>query len=701
MASPRSRQRARTAGAARVFDAVEALAAAGGRLTLSALPRPPTSRLAVDVLGLTFGDGAQVVPLLARSATSAELSNARTTPLDRDDLNSGKTVTVPSRPTRALPLGAKAWAAIFPPGSPAVRVRAILEPPGMPAHGPRDPRSKRSPPSDRSTISRGAMERAAAFAAMSGGLRIREGAVVPPGGPEAAALWESAVGERLSDPGAFIRRLYGRDGGRVAYLFDAIASLEPARQRFALGLRMGDPDERREGFRRLAAIFVGADDSWRIRSTPFSRPSIDPGLLHLVTVTDDGALPWARHGVRARCWRHPVARRRGERRCGRRIDGRAWLVARVLDPPIVTRRDRLERLLFASRMFARGTRDLTAVRRRARVRAFPSLMLTLERLRLATRRLCEARAPRRVDRRGRRRARRHRARAVSRIARPHRARAICTHAVSRRRRRPRAVAHRHAAERQRVRRRDRRLVRSSAAPRYRRWSPRAGRRRRGAVPRTRGRVADLTRRAAVGRRAAPRGRRRGEAARLARIRRAQRVTPIAAALAFARATPPIGSTDGPVPEAVRTTLEALAVEREPSAIGVRETLRDAQDAIRDGRLSGSDRERLIRLGERVLAYSIVTLVYAASLGDADADPTTIFDPAIGDRHTFGRQFGAAWEIAREDSGTGQPWHLTGSLLGLDVGLARFALRRLSMEPPSQAPRISSNDRRRSPKASRK
>ena len=41
---------------------------------------------------------------------------------------------------------------------------------------------------------------------------------------------------------------------------------------------------------------------------------------------------------------------------------------------------------------------------------------------------------------------------------------------------------------------------------------------------------------------------------------------------------------------------------------------------------------------------------------------------------------------------GLPWHVSGSLLGLDVGLAPLALRRLNFERVLEAPKLTSNER---------
>src|SRR5207237_912646 len=63
---------------------------------------------------------------------------------------------------------------------------------------------------------------AAVFAAFAGSLRIRRGEVELPGGAAAMALWEAVVGEKVTDPDRFIRELFSRDEGRIAYVYDAL-----------------------------------------------------------------------------------------------------------------------------------------------------------------------------------------------------------------------------------------------------------------------------------------------------------------------------------------------------------------------------------------------------------------------------------------------------------------------------------------------
>ena len=86
-----------------------------------------------------------------------------------------------------------------------------------------------------------------------------------------------------------------------------------------------------------------------------------------------------------------------------------------------------------------------------------------------------------------------------------------------------------------------------------------------------------------------------------------------------------------------------------------------------------------------LADALVALIYASALPATDpellasgAETRHGFGPARGPGVSDGR----AWRLAEASSGAGMPWHLDGSLLGMDVALAVQALRRVSDDPPS-------------------
>ena len=133
------------------------------------------------------------------------------------------------------------------------------------------------------------------FAAFSGSLRVRGGRVVPPGAEarsgadDVSPLWEAVVGEKMTRPERFIQQLLEVSEGRLAYLYDTIGQIGPARRAFALGLWMPNAAVRAERFKALATDGVAAFREWHIRSLPFGRAGYDLGLLlSRVEAGDDG-----------------------------------------------------------------------------------------------------------------------------------------------------------------------------------------------------------------------------------------------------------------------------------------------------------------------------------------------------------------------------------------------------------------------------
>src|SRR5687767_4123070 len=88
--------------------------------------------------------------------------------------------------------------------------------------------------------------------------------------------------------------------------------------------------------------------------------------------------------------------------------------------------------------------------------------------------------------------------------------------------------------------------------------------------------------------------------------------------------------------------------------------------------------------------------YAAALGQPDRAPISA-DDAAG-RHDFGlRTTGARraapWMLPTTGVGVLRGWRVTGSLLGLDVRLADFALMPVSARPPPRKPTLDDDHRR--------
>ena len=98
-------------------------------------------------------------------------------------------------------------------------------------------------------------------------------------------------------------------------------------------------------------------------------------------------------------------------------------------------------------------------------------------------------------------------------------------------------------------------------------------------------------------------------------------------------------------------------------------------------------------GDKVLADTLVSILYAAYLGDPRGPALAADNVAL--RHDLGATGvmapRTAWRLPTEGH-SGKGWRVSGSLLGLDVALARLSLRRLDANVMPPEPRIVSAER---------
>jgi hypothetical protein len=535
-----------------------------------------------------------------------------------------------------------------------------------------------------------------AFSVFAGSWRVRNGRVAVPGGDEAAALWEAAVGEKVSRPGRFLQKLAIRDSGRLFFFYDAVDGLDPLRQRFALGL---SPRSSRSGevFKTVREVFSREPTWWRPGWGSFSRAGVDAGLLlREVRVLPSGEVAPPASRV---FWRAVFGDGSASDREPATVDA-AYLALRIATGTIESRRARLDQLRFAQRVFSDAPPAFVgdAVIAVQALEDRPALVYALERMGFSDPSLyAEAvRASRRFDR-------------------------LQGEAQGR------ALAQFQGALLILDRARFRRTLDLVAVESLLRWLL--------AVPVTEegdfeGRIAAWLTDSAlpvlaeavyggeapgsaevvVGRAISGAVLPRGEEAppfeweglyyhadpgladllRFERVRERAGGNSLEPVLAFCRAA------RGREPLASRLAeLRALARELGPPAfpetveapVPPREVVEEA--AKEAGKNGGEERAnaRLVRAGDALLADALLAIAYAPHVGD---DPGEALPGGnVARRHVFGE---AAWRLAGEKIVPGQRWHVEGALPGLDLGLARLQLRRLSPEVPTRPPGIDTRAR---------
>lgn len=224
-------------------------------------------------------------------------------------------------------------------------------------------------------------ERAApAFAAFGSHLHIRDGGVVPPGGAGAIPIWEAALGERVSEPERFVRALFELRDGRIAYLYDTIAQIDRRQAAFALGLWIDDPHLRVRRFKALVDVNVGSYRGWRVHDLPFVRPLHDIATFLSRVQTDEAGRPV---GGSWELWSGAFDVSSPDVAAGQLAAAdAAWLADVIIGGDSRIRADRMDQFAFGQRVFAGAAADtlpdvIEAVRALPRCRL---LMLTLERL---------------------------------------------------------------------------------------------------------------------------------------------------------------------------------------------------------------------------------------------------------------------------------------------------------------------------------
>ena len=228
----------------------------------------------------------------------------------------------------------------------------------------------------------------ATFGRCARSIRVDDGQMRVPGGAEARPLWESLVGASVTEPARFVDRLLGRESGRLAYFYDTMAQLPTRQQRFALGLWHPDNDARERSFASLWRVFRQLPLPAQLPDLPDDLRPLDAAIvLRAVSVDASGEPRWpASRDFWTRVFeddRIPddPARETRELEATPSIDA-AWTLVAALSLPRDTGRSRLHAFSFAQRVFhGSDTAHMPSVFVAARAFArFPTLMLSIERM---------------------------------------------------------------------------------------------------------------------------------------------------------------------------------------------------------------------------------------------------------------------------------------------------------------------------------
>lgn len=569
------------------------------------------------------------------------------------------------------------------------------------------------------------------FAAFSASVRIRGNRIDPPGGAAAAAIWESVTHQSLGSPEAFLRTLFGMEEGRVAYLYDVIGQAEPPNAAFALGLFLKDPAARLSRFMALVDVVGRSYREWRLEALPFSRPLHDVGvLIARVKVGPDGTLiaPSSRAFWAAAFESddlNPESVSFGVENGDQPIDA-AWLAQETSGNDMFWRGDRLDQFSFGQRVLAGTSADALPAAVVA-VRAFPRqrmLSLTLERMGVTTpalyamvaqkaHRLTTGSATRQFRVLGQLQSslallsRMTTNETLSRVQAERLVQGLFNVPLNsdgyegalmawlRRELLPLLPAAPDATDSRVIGDIEARLIEGLAGRTASRvsveWEGQAYR-------------LDLT---------------AGERLRLRAIRRRQEGYSIDLAQAIDGLARKLMAENVTADDArsVATELAAFPdtfdhrldspMETRPPNVEQSRRIRDVAEKWTDEitrAVRANDVKRVSRLAPAMIdvadeAFSdaMITLAYAADLGDPDS--TAMLARNVALRHDFG--FGRrdsdsrsrlAWAIPRQDFLPGIPWHVTGSVLGLDIAMASLSLRRISADRLAEAPHLSSNER---------
>jgi hypothetical protein len=557
------------------------------------------------------------------------------------------------------------------------------------------------------------------------GIRIGDGTVRVPGGGAAAPVWQALVGRPVSEPVDFVRALISAEGP-IAYFYGSAAQLTPAQQRFLLSLDGKDAAARTSAGRKMLSAYERAALGWDIEERPFWRPSLDPTLLVSDLAVDADGTP--RVPGSGAFWTLALGDGDANRDRGV-VDGPrvefASLCEQVFTGGQAVVRGPYQQVLFASRHIERITSDNVrdAVLATRAVVHYPALSGALERAHITSIPIFAAAA--------------RRAATLAGIADERRAAVTLAQyqggiALAARARARGSIDDRQAVELISELSAIEPDVRGDYSGKLVEWllgAIAAGRSRRTGPQITNGNGdaaespldADVL--ALISGPHPPRtdvvkweGTRylidpaSGETTRLRRLLGDSPALSLSAAASLMAGAQVL---EGPALTRAALTGQADAIEAALTAASCesadrwqaedliarcREVLSGLTRAAKSGDTKGAARvaPRLKLLADSLLARGLIELTYAVALGQPDG--TAILAADAASRHEFGFDlpgFGrlGPWKRPAAGADRVRNWHVTGSILGLDVALAASSLTRLSTRPPAIRPTLNEEDRR--------
>jgi hypothetical protein len=529
-------------------------------------------------------------------------------------------------------------------------------------------------------------------------LSIESDGVALPGGRPMAPAWEALAGVPAADVERFVFELFTRDAGRLAYFYDLVARLTPE-QRSAV-FRGDDDESLPDAAGNAYAAFLASVMPWQPWDRPFAGPVFDGALvIDELAVTAEGRPVGPRW---RRFWRLALEHDELPKRPGKTLrtinrEGDAnitFLLQETALPNLDARRRRFEHIRFMQRVLPEPTppslEDALIVARG--FHRWPALLLALERMGVRDAALL-ARAVRRAAKIDGIGDDTHRYAALAQfqgtlalvdglVA----ARSIDAADVSQLVDMLVAVPLDRDAYRGGVAA----WFDTSLLPALARRFPAAGN------------GADVES-SVIAAWSGPGDRMRpfdwegqhyildtgaAEQQRLRAIRTIQGSSGLTEALLLWREAAAMAKASAPEGAAVARLLEDRAAALRPVSTpwlprggSVEESVR----ALAEASGAKGRSEALGRVGEhvdRALAKALLSLAYTRHLGDPES--SVIEGDGLPDRHEFGPG-PTAWSRPAED-GDARGRHLRGALLGIDLALARLALRRVSSDavPPPRA-----------------